>query len=272
MDSTLQGDHGPGAHTRLKMSWQLSQPLDAIIFDCDGTLSSIEGIDEMAKLNDVQEEVMNITKLAMDQSGINPKVYQKRLDLVKPSLSQAQEISQKYIRRVVEDAQSVIHLLQSLSKRVLIFSAGISPSVRPFADFLSIAQEDVYCVDVFFDEKGQYLDYDHQSFLTQKDGKKELVLDLKKRYPRLALIGDGQNDLAAKDDVSRFIGFGGVYFRQAVYQKAPFYIHSPGLSPVLALCLTQEEGQRLIDSKSHSIYEKGIRAIESLKVHMHGVE
>jgi phosphoserine phosphatase len=37
----------------LTKNWQLQHPLDAVVFDCDGTLSQIEGIDALAEKNDV---------------------------------------------------------------------------------------------------------------------------------------------------------------------------------------------------------------------------
>ena len=38
-------------------TWQLDHPINAIVFDCDGTLSIIEGIDELARNNGVGDAV-----------------------------------------------------------------------------------------------------------------------------------------------------------------------------------------------------------------------
>ena len=43
-------------------SWQLPDPIEAISFDCDSTLSSIEGIDELAKFNSCESEVNQLTE------------------------------------------------------------------------------------------------------------------------------------------------------------------------------------------------------------------
>ena len=37
--------------------WKLTEPLDTIIFDCDGTLSHIEEIDYLAASNQVDSDV-----------------------------------------------------------------------------------------------------------------------------------------------------------------------------------------------------------------------
>lgn len=56
----------------MQPKWQLAMNISAIIFDCDSTLSSIEGIDELAETKNVQQEVSRLTELAMNKTGINP--------------------------------------------------------------------------------------------------------------------------------------------------------------------------------------------------------
>jgi phosphoserine phosphatase len=48
--------------------WQPTIPFDAVIFDCDGTLSAVEGIDELAEKNAVGREVKALTQIAMGQT------------------------------------------------------------------------------------------------------------------------------------------------------------------------------------------------------------
>ena len=86
-----------------KNHYPLLDPVDAIIFDCDGTLSFIEGIDELAKENGVGEPVMKITAEAMTHSGINPELYQRRLNLVLPTQQQVQTLGQAYFDRITPD-------------------------------------------------------------------------------------------------------------------------------------------------------------------------
>ena len=52
-----------------------------VCFDCDSTLSKIEGIDELAKLAGLGEEMARLTDAAMN--GVVPleAVYEKRLSL-----------------------------------------------------------------------------------------------------------------------------------------------------------------------------------------------
>ena len=43
-------------------TFQLADPVDAIVFDCDGTLSLIEGIAVLAHANGVGEHVRELTE------------------------------------------------------------------------------------------------------------------------------------------------------------------------------------------------------------------
>ena len=87
--------------------WQLSVPLDAIIFDCDGTLSAIEGIDELARYNNVNKHVEALTKFAMERGAMNEELYRERLQLVQPSRQQIDELVESYIAHAIKNASSM---------------------------------------------------------------------------------------------------------------------------------------------------------------------
>ena len=54
---------------------------DLIFFDCDSTLSHIEGIDELARQKGIFDEVQQLTAAAMDGEVHLSSVYDRRLDL-----------------------------------------------------------------------------------------------------------------------------------------------------------------------------------------------
>ncbi len=112
-----------------KTNWQLAKPINAVIFDCDGTLSEIEGIDELAKLNHAGAKVAALTELAMGTTGMNPELYRERLKLVEPSREQVLHLGHLYQKHMVPDADAVIQLLTRLDKTVYIISAGLKPAV-----------------------------------------------------------------------------------------------------------------------------------------------
>lgn len=245
--------------------WQLQSPINAIIFDCDGTLSSIEGIDELAKLHGVGEEVKAITADAMGKSGINPELYQQRLDLVQPKQEEVVALGQQYLTHCEPDTFKIIELLKNLNKTVYIISAGLLPAVTFFGEILQVPHENIFAVNIYFDSDGNYLDFDHTSSLIDRNGKRLIVSELKIRHPEMIYVGDGLNDLAVQDLTTRFIGYGGVYYRSNIAELCDFYIKTESLAAVLPLSLTQDEYEKLAKSEQ-DLYQQGLRAIEEGQV------
>lgn len=240
--------------------WQPENPFDAIIFDCDGTLCDIEGIDELAIQNQVGEAVKTITANAMSQSGINPEIYRQRLELVKPTQEQVVKLGELYIAHLEPESQEVIRILQRLKKSIYIVSAGLKMAIDSLGGYLTIPSSHIYAVDLSFDEQGHYLDFDHHSLLTKHDGKREVVKTLSKKHNIIAYIGDGMNDLIAKDLVTRFIGYGGAYYRQQIASLCDYYIKSKSFAPLLPLLLTDNDVKRLLPTE-RIIYQKGLQEI-----------
>lgn len=238
-------------------TWKLSKPVDAIAFDCDGTLSQIEGIDELAKANGVEQEVKALTEQAMSHTGITAELYRTRLNLVRPTQNQIMELGNQYYKHVSPDAECVISALKSLDKTIYILSAGIKRAVSAFAHHLNVSASHIYAVELYFDEWGNYKDYDHHSPMTYQNGKLEVIEFLKKKHSRIIHVGDGMNDIDAAKAADRFIGYGGAYLRESVIKLCNFYITSKSLSPLLPLCLTSAEEERLNDSQK-SLYQKGL--------------
>lgn len=237
-------------------NWQLKNPIDAIIFDCDGTLSSIEGIDELARTNRVHEAVHTLTATAMSTTGINPSIYRKRLDLVRPNRHEIEKLGQLYYQHRTPDCDAVIQILKKFDKKIFVISAGVLSAVVSFAKKLDIAAENVFAVDILYDQQGNYLDFDHTSPLTSRDGKQIFVNQIKSRYPSLGYVGDGLNDLPARDLVTRFVGYGGAYYRENIKNMCEFYISVNSFAPLLALFLTDDEKKQFTEAE-RKLYEKG---------------
>jgi len=241
--------------------WQLQTPIQAVVFDCDGTLSAIEGVNELARYNGVYNEVERLTTEAMSKTGINPDLYQKRLQLIAPHASQVRTLAQQYFNHLVTDVIAIIAILRRLSKTIYLVSAGVNPAVALFGERLKIPKTHIYAVNLQFDQQGKYLDYDHTSLLIHNDGKRHIVSELISQYSELIHVGDGLNDFSTHDIVRRFIGYGGVYYREVMKKNCKYYIETPSLSPLLPLCLTQSEVMSLTKDE-FALYQKGIKAIE----------
>ena len=244
----------------MTFAWQLQQPLDAIVFDCDGTLSRLEGIDELAVQNGVGRIVSSLTSEAMTSTGVTHALYQERLSLVKPRREQLCSLGKMYFDQRTPDTDHVIDILQRLGKAIFIVSAGLKLAIGLFAESLHVPVSHVYAVDICFDADGHYVDFDRESPLTMPGGKGQLMQQLKQHYPSIMHVGDGVNDVDAKEYVSRFVGYGGVFFRESILKQSDFYIRSTSLAPILALALTEDEASRL-SKCDRVVYDKGLALI-----------
>jgi len=241
-------------------SWQLTSPISAIAFDCDGTLSTIEGIDELAKKNNLYETVSTLTAEAMGKTGLTPALYEARLNLIKPRREQVEALAEAYLAHQVTDAQLVIQLLNRLKKSVYLISAGLYPAVKQFGEKLTIPADHIFAVNIQFDEANNYLSYEKTSPLTGNNGKREIVAKLKDKHAEIAYIGDGLNDISVYDIVTRFIGYGGVFPRENIAARCEYYIRTRSLAALLPLILTTGEYSSLYESEK-KLYQKGLDAI-----------
>lgn len=237
--------------------WQPSTCFSTILFDCDGTLSTIEGIDTLADSYGVGTEVQELTAEAMGTLGMNHEIYHERLNIVKPTQDQVINLGHLYYVNRMPEISEVIHLLQRLNKTIYIISAGLYPAVKIFGELLKVPKKNIIAVDIQFDIEGNYQNFDHHSPLVNSMGKREIIASMGLRQS--VLVGDGLNDLVAKDVVTRFIGFGGKFYRQNIEANCEYYIKTPSMSALLPLVLTQEEYQSL-KGADKKLYESGLNS------------
>jgi phosphoserine phosphatase len=245
----------------LTPTWQLQTPITAVIFDCDGTLSTIEGIDELANNNNVGDIVQSLTREAMGKSGMTLEIYEERLTLVQPTKDQVYSLGKNYFAHQIPHAADIINSLKRLNKSIYIISAGLYPAVAMFGEMLQIPPENIFAVDVEFNAMGHYLNFDRTSPLVQKNGKRTIVNQLKNAHPTLAYVGDGLSDYEVYDLVTRFVGYGGAFYRENIAASCQYYIKTLSLAALLPLSLTEKEYQQLT-VKEKILYDIGVAAIQ----------
>jgi phosphoserine phosphatase len=215
----------------------------AVYFDCDSTLSAIEGVDELAAglPPHRRAELLALTQRAMDGSQPPAHVYGPRLRAIAPRRDQLLAIGRLYVERAVPDAREVIAALHRSGKRTGIVSGGLLPAVEVLAAHLGIAAADVHAVPLQFDAAGAYSGFDRSSPLARNGGKAEVLASLPKDRRPLAFVGDGATDLETMGTADLFVGYGGVAIRTAVRDDAEAWFETPSLAPMLRLVLTQDE-------------------------------
>ncbi len=211
-------------------------PARTVIFDCDSTLSAVEGIDELAIGH--REEVARLTALAMAGTIPLEEVYARRLDLIRPSRDALERVGALYIERLVPDAGRVVRALQEAGTIVRVLSGGLAPAVRHVAAHLGIAAAAVAAVEVYFSDTGQYTGFDNASPLARSGGKRDWIVAHTGELPRpIMLVGDGITDLEARPVIDRFIAFAGIVSRPEVIGRADAVITERSLGPLLKLVL-----------------------------------
>ncbi len=224
-------------------------PFDLIIFDCDSTLSLIEGIDELARLAGQEAEIAALTKRAMEGDIPLESVYEKRMVAVKPTRAQLRAVRQAYRDRCVADAAQVIAALHEQGKQVFIVSGGLREAVVDFGEWLGITTDHIFAVGMEYNQlSGEWWRYhrpnETEQFLaveahplTATGGKTAIIEnEIRSHYKgRAMLIGDGLSDLEARPAVDLFVVFGGAVERARILAEADVFIPPPTLIPVVAL-------------------------------------
>ena len=225
-------------------------PYQHVFFDCDSTLTTVEGIDVLADLAGKGIRIGILTEAAMNGDLALEDIYAKRLKALKPTRGQVAQIRQIYKQNMVQDAADLIAALQHLGHKVYIISGGLAEPVVEFGVYLGVPRENIRAVGLQYnalsgkwwqhlDENPntseRYLSYT-EGGLTVSDGKAQIVKELLgDQGGRTLLIGDGVSDLLAGSVVDLFVGFGGVVKRERVANEAPVFIDSKSLAPLLAL-------------------------------------
>lgn len=251
-------------------------PFQHVFFDCDSTLTAVEGIDVLAAAAGKGWRVGVLTAAAMNGDLRLEEIYAKRLRALKPTRGQILALRQVYKQNVVADAAEVIAALHFLGHRVYIVSGGLADAVSDFGVFLGVPRENVRAVGVEYDHlagewwRGQdeeanpadrYLAHGVDA-LTVSDGKIQIIrAALRDAIGQSMLVGDGVSDLLAGDAVRLFVGFGGVVARKRVREQAAVYLSAATLAPVLALAAGPAGLRRLHGTFHEAVADRALGAV-----------
>lgn len=210
-------------------------PKKLIFIDCDSTLSSIEGIDELARLrgDDTFRECESMTNKAMDGHIAIEDVYGARLDLIKPTAEECEKMGQRYIDTIEPTALQCLADLRAAGWEPIIVSGGLTQAIAPFARHLGV--ERVRAVDLIFDDRGHYAGFDG-TCPTSRMGGKMKVIDSDKAErgaSKTVMVGDGSSDLETQPFVDLFIGYGGYLERAKVKAEAKRFVYKLSEIPAL---------------------------------------
>ena len=199
-----------------------------ICFDCDSTQSSIEGIDELARLRgpEVFARVEAMTRDAMDGKIPIGEVFGRRLEIIRPGRTDVDAVGARYLETAEPTAAATVAALRARGWTPLILSGGFRQAIEPLARRLGIAR--VEAVDLYFSEDGSYKGFDTAFPSTRNGGKREVIESLRAELgpERVVMVGDGVSDMESLPAADFFVGFGGYVAREKVRQGAGAFITS----------------------------------------------
>ena len=231
-----------------------------VCFDCDSTLTAIEGIDWLAERAGAAREVEALTRRAMDGEVPLESVYAERLAVVRPEPDDLAALAQAYAAHAVEDARETLAALAAAGFEPWIVSGGLLEAVEPFGTWLGINPGRVLAVPVRWSEADRWVATAAHALAST--GGKRLALARLAQDAAVTLVGDGASDAAAKAEVDRLIGFGGVVRHERMREAADLWIDSPSLSPVVPFLVGRHPGP-LAGTIHEAVWQKGTALIEA---------
>ncbi len=197
-------------------------------FDCDSTLSTIEGIDELARERGaaIFEQIVELTHAGMNGSIPLHEVFPRRMDILKPDRGTCETVAQRYMDTIVSGVRETLQALRDENWTIVIISGGFAPLIEPLARELGIGF--VEAVPLYHNQNGDYAGYGADYPTTRNGGKPQIIREWKEAMlPKFTMmVGDGISDWETHEDVDLFVGFGGVVARDAVKQKSAHFIES----------------------------------------------
>jgi len=197
-----------------------------LCFDCDSTLSAIEGVDEFARLRGEEcfRQSEQMTRDAMEGRIPLEEIFGKRLELIQPNESDVAKIANLYVREIEPTAHATVAAAKAAGWTPVIISGGFMQAIRPLADLLGIAR--IEAVALQFDGAGRYAGFTPHP-ASRRGGKPEVVRQLRAEFEpsRVVAVGDGASDLEMRDEVDLFVGFGRYAERAAVKAGAHRFVH-----------------------------------------------
>ncbi len=194
-----------------------------IAFDCDSTLSAIEGIDELARLagDDVFRQVEDLTNQAMNGEIPIEEIFERRLELIRPTRQQCDEIGKQYLDAIEPTAQETIIKLKESGWECIIISGGFVACIEPLANHLEISS--IEAVPLYFDDHGNYLGFDKDYPTTRNGGKPEILEKIAREHSAdfVVMVGDGVSDLETAGLADQFIGFTRYAARPQILENSP---------------------------------------------------
>ncbi|MEK7594992.1 MAG: HAD-IB family phosphatase [Patescibacteria group bacterium] len=201
------------------------------VFDCDSTLTQVEGLDELASIKGLNGQVCALTKFAMDGFLTFNESFVQRVDLIKPTQKELEDLALKYMQKKVRGVGTLVTLIKKRGGNVFILSGGIKTVLDIFGRHIGVPDKNIFGCELSFLQNGEFGGLvENGLFLF---GKAAILKKIAATGPTV-FVGDGFNDLEAANACDLFIGFGGVVERAVVKKTVKNYYSGKDLTGLMA--------------------------------------
>lgn len=198
----------------------------AVAFDVDSTVTTGEGLDDLAEFCGAGDAVRELTNQAMGGSMPFEVALAKRLELVKPTEAQVNEFLKTEPPQLTPGIAKLIEELHKKNKEVYLVSGGFRQLIYPVADMVGVSHDHVYANNLLFNEDGSYAGFDDKELTAWSGGKSRVMEKLQSLHgDPLVMVGDGATDVEARPPATAVIGFGGNVVRDAVVRDADWFVY-----------------------------------------------
>lgn len=199
---------------------------NAVCFDVDSTVITVEGIDELASFAGKKEEVAALTRRAMGGSVPFHEALDARLKIIQPTSKMLEDFIKNHPFEFTDGFHEIAELLKRRGTSVYLVSGGFTQMIHPVADVLGLPRAHVYANTILFDGRGDYAGFDREAPTSRAGGKAEALRQLKtsKGYTTMVMVGDGATDLEARPPADVMVGYGGIAVREAVVKGADWFV------------------------------------------------
>jgi len=154
------------------------------------------------------------------------------LAIIEPSRGQILDCLEKHPLKTSPKIPELIDTLKARGTDVYFVSGGFRIMIEPLAESLGVPVSNIVANTIFFDEEGSYTGFCKDEPTSADQGKPKAVQMLKEKhgYETVVMVGDGATDAQAKREgaADAFLGFGGIADRDAVREKADWFVYDFG--------------------------------------------
>ena len=201
------------------------------IIDYDSTFIKVESLDELSKISNGDDEIINnkiseITNLGMEGKISFSDSLRKRIELIecnKEDIVKTVEILEK---KVSDSFKNNISFLKNNAENILIVSSGFHELIEPIVIQYGIKKENIFANKFLYDNN-KVIGYDKKNPLCKSQGKVNILKELKLKG-EVHVIGDGYTDYEIKKEglANYFYLFIENIKRESVVKSADYLLKS----------------------------------------------